>query len=459
MKHLSFAVLIALTINACKKHDPPADMPPGLPQVNTAQVTMIRANMATGGGAIVSDGGAPVTASGICWSKTNPTPTLSDDTVKTLTASGLFSVTLSNLSSGATYYVRAYAINKAGTGYGSTVSFNSLNKVPEARNISIEGTVKVAEVLRARYTYFDAENDPERDSRFQWYVADDTIGAPVASIANGNGSSYTTTIADRNKFLRVGIVPQSSSGMNPGVQAFSAWVGPVGAPEPVSVTFTYNGQLVTYGILTSAATQRKWMDRNLGAPNVAAAFNDWANYGDLFQWGRKADGHQLVNRAATTPGTTGVNGTTTALSSSDNAANALFIVTSASPFDWHVPQNGDLWTGTSGAGGGGAGSGGTNNVCPVGWHIPTVDEWRNENLGNLTDAYNKLKITAGGMRNFNDGGFALTTGDGLYWTSSIFNSSVGLVPYSFNVTAVNNTSFSSTDKVNAVGLSVRCIKD
>ncbi|MBS1661752.1 MAG: hypothetical protein JST68_11965 [Bacteroidetes bacterium] len=323
------------------------------------------------------------------------------------------------------------------------------NKAPEARSITVDGTVKAAETVTVHYTYFDAESNPESGTSFQWYVAGDTTGGAVTPISGATNGSYVIQASDRTKFLRVGVTAKASSGVSPGAEVRSGWLGPIAEAEPVSVTFIYNGQSVTYGIITSAATHRKWMDRNLGAAGAPGAYSDWANMGDLFQWGRKADGHQLVNRAATTAGTTAVNGTTTTLSSLDNPGNSLFIVTQANPFDWHVPQNGGLWTGT----------GGTNNSCPPGWHVPTVDEWRAENLGNLTDAYTKLKITAGGMRNFNDGGFSLTTGDGLYWTSSIFNSSSGLVPYSFNVTAVNNNAFALTDKVSAVGLSVRCIKD
>ena len=163
---------------------------------------------------------------------------------------------------------------------------------PVARSISIFGKVQVAETIVASYTYFDAENDPERGTRFQWYIAYDTTGSPITSIANATDSAYTLTTADQNKFLRVSITPAASAGASPGAIVLSAWVGPV-APE--SVTFTYNSQSVTYGVITSATTHRKWLNRNLGAPDVATAYNDWKNMGDMFQWGRKADGHQLIS--------------------------------------------------------------------------------------------------------------------------------------------------------------------
>ena len=44
--------------------------------MTTATVTNITDDSATSGGTITSDGGAAVTAYGVCWSKTDPTPTL-----------------------------------------------------------------------------------------------------------------------------------------------------------------------------------------------------------------------------------------------------------------------------------------------------------------------------------------------------------------------------------------------
>jgi hypothetical protein len=322
------------------------------------------------------------------------------------------------------------------------------NEAPQARNITITGTANVSNTIKARYTYFDAENDPQNGTSFQWYIANDTTGAAITAVSNATDTSYTLQVADQNRFLRVSIIPKSSAGTSPGTEAKSSWIGPVGAPEPTSITFTYNGQMVTYGVITSAATGRKWLDRNLGAPNAPGAFDDWQNKGDLLQWGRKADGHQLINRAATTAGTTGVNGTTTTLATSDNPGHSLFIVTSAAPFDWRNPQNTGLWQVT----------GGVNNACPTGWHIPSKAEWEAENLGTVQDAYTKLKITTGGTRNFNDGSFSNTVNDGLYWTSSVFTG-VSITPYSFNFSSLTGPAYSSTINVPANGLSVRCIKD
>ena len=105
------------------------------------------------------------------------------------------------------------------------------------------------------------------------------------------------------------------------------------------VTFVYNGGTVTYGTVESAGG-RCWMDRNLGASQVATSSNDVASYGDLFQWGRGADGHQLVNRYSG-------DGKMTSeilfdLSVVDQPGHGDFIIPGEFPNDWRSPQNDDL---------------------------------------------------------------------------------------------------------------------
>ena len=323
------------------------------------------------------------------------------------------------------------------------------NRAPEVRNSTISGNVKVAEKLTVRYTYFDAESDQEGGTAFQWYIADDTLGAAITPIGGATDSAYILKAADEHKFLRAGILPKAVGGASPGTETRSRWVGPVGAPEPTTITFMYNGQNVTYGILTSATTGRKWLDRNLGAPNAATGFNDWENEGDLFQWGRKADGHQLVIRGANTITTTAVNDTTSIRSSTNDPGHSLFIVDQTIPFDWHTPQVADLWQAT----------GGVNNACPLGWHVPTKTEWEAEQLGSIENAYTKLKITTGGTRSFFDGKFSNTVNEGSYWTSDVFQTNTVFVPISFIFLPAPTPGFGGTTFTSAQGLSVRCIKD
>lgn len=79
------------------------------------------------GGYIASDGGGAITARGLCWG-TSPNPTISGN--KTSDSGDPFSSSLSGLNKYATYYVRAYATNSAGTGYGGQESFTGLYDYP-----------------------------------------------------------------------------------------------------------------------------------------------------------------------------------------------------------------------------------------------------------------------------------------------------------------------------------------
>jgi hypothetical protein len=96
---------------------------------------------------ITHNGGATVTASGLCWSRTSNLPTIADDTTQGSTSIGIFTTTLTGLEHGTTYHVRAYAINKAGVGFGNTISFTTANAAPVARNIFFHGEPVMGEGL------------------------------------------------------------------------------------------------------------------------------------------------------------------------------------------------------------------------------------------------------------------------------------------------------------------------
>jgi Fibrobacter succinogenes major domain (Fib_succ_major). len=97
----------------------------GTATLSTTAVTSITLISAVSGGTITSDGGAAITVSGICWATTsNPVATGSHTTDGTTT--GSFPSTMTGLSAGTTYHVRAYATNSNGTAYGTDLSFTTL---------------------------------------------------------------------------------------------------------------------------------------------------------------------------------------------------------------------------------------------------------------------------------------------------------------------------------------------
>ena len=101
-----------------------------LPVVTTSAVSNISAVSATCGGNVIENGGAAVTARGVCWS-TSPSPTVGGSHTTDGNGVGIFTSTLTGLSANTTYYVRAYATNSAGTAYGSSYSFTTLSNVAD----------------------------------------------------------------------------------------------------------------------------------------------------------------------------------------------------------------------------------------------------------------------------------------------------------------------------------------
>ena len=93
-------------------------------ELSTATVTNITTNSATSGGNITDDGSSPITARGICWSA-SPNPTISDSKTSDGSGTGSFISQITGLTENTTYYVRAYATNEIGTGYGNEISFTT----------------------------------------------------------------------------------------------------------------------------------------------------------------------------------------------------------------------------------------------------------------------------------------------------------------------------------------------
>ncbi len=100
-----------------------------LPTLTTTEASSITDNSAISGGNITNDGGASITARGVCYS-TSPNPTITGTHTTDGTGTGSFSSAISGLAHSTIYYVRAYATNSTGTAYGEEKSFTSLTNLP-----------------------------------------------------------------------------------------------------------------------------------------------------------------------------------------------------------------------------------------------------------------------------------------------------------------------------------------
>ena len=96
-----------------------------VPTVITSEITSISQNSATSGGIIQDDGGSKIIAKGLCWS-TDSGSLVTDFLTNEGERGESFTSTMYNLSPGTTYFMRAYATNTTGTGYGEELSFKTL---------------------------------------------------------------------------------------------------------------------------------------------------------------------------------------------------------------------------------------------------------------------------------------------------------------------------------------------
>jgi hypothetical protein len=101
----------------------------------TSSVTTISYTSATSGGNITDNGYTSITSRGVCWS-TSANPTVSDSKTINGTGTGSFTSYLTGLTDNTSYYVRAYAINSTGTGYGNSQTFTTVEITAPSVTIS-----------------------------------------------------------------------------------------------------------------------------------------------------------------------------------------------------------------------------------------------------------------------------------------------------------------------------------
>jgi len=103
-----------------------------LPEISTNNVQIIGNEQAQSGGTITDEGASSITAKGLVWN-TSGTPTLSDNSTDEGGGSSDFTSLMDNLDVNQTYYVRAYATNSYGTGYGNekTFVYTAIPTLPE----------------------------------------------------------------------------------------------------------------------------------------------------------------------------------------------------------------------------------------------------------------------------------------------------------------------------------------
>jgi len=154
------------------------------PQLTTTAISAILAFTATSGGNVTYDGGAAVTARGICYS-TSSTPTTANTTIPTGTGTGTFVSNMTGLTKATTYYVRAYATNSAGTTYGNELSFTTQNGVATLSTTAASAITGVAATSGGNIT---ADGGSTITARGICYNTSTNPTTANATVANGSGT-------------------------------------------------------------------------------------------------------------------------------------------------------------------------------------------------------------------------------------------------------------------------------
>jgi uncharacterized protein (TIGR02145 family) len=190
-----FLIIASFSFQSCIKEKPK------LPVVATEQVTEISYITAACSGSVTSDGGAPVISAGICWNTTEDPTTDNCSKIAESGESAAFNIIITDLAPDTKYYLKAFANNIAGTGYGDQVSFTT--KKVEVPLLTTADTSSITQTTAVSGGNISAENG---DSIIARGVCWSTIPNPTISDSITIDGSGTGTFISNITGLQPGTI-------------------------------------------------------------------------------------------------------------------------------------------------------------------------------------------------------------------------------------------------------------
>jgi uncharacterized protein (TIGR02145 family) len=429
-------LLFSIFIGCQKQNEMTVIVPVGtnaaVPTVTITAVTNITPTTAVSGGVIKSDGGAFVTSRGISWS-TRQYPTTSDSIIADHSGgTGSFTSSLTGLTPGATYYLRAYAINAAGTDYSSQESFNTLSPLLNTATISA-----VTITSASSGGYIGGDGGSAVTARGVCWSTNHTPTIADSNTTDGSGGgSFTSLIKGLtpNTVYYVRAYATNNAGTTYGNEL--SFQTAALAPIIFNPTLTYGTVTDIEGNVykTIQIGTQTWMAENLKTTKY--------RNGDPIAYSPITSNVDILNQ-----------GTYCWADDDINANKATY----GAFYNFYAVTE-------------------SRNIAPAGWHIPTRDEVTTlvNYLGGATVAGGKLKETGTthwrspntGATNesgftaladgFRDDNTFITDHYGCYlWTSSPTGN-----PYLYGwIIPYNDSSVGMSSYYNYAMLSVRCVKD
>lgn len=424
---------------------------PTIPSVTTADLTALSGSSAAGGGEVTNSGGATVTARGLCWS-TNQNPTINDNHTSNGIGVGSFTTTLTGLTPGVTYYVRAYATNLAGTGYGAQKSIMVVaNEMPVVETISVTDVVLSTAKFTGRVTSdggyalsakgfcWGTSPNPTISNNKTTFGSDlGTFSSDIAGLAAGTTyyvRAYATNLAGTAYGVQLTFTTNAGGQACPGTPTVTDVDGntyhtiKIGdqcwMKENLRTTKFANGTSIALGNDTSSVTAYRYYPNNTSS-NVAT-------YGYLYNWKAVMNGQG---------------------SSTANPSGRQGIC----PSGWHVPSHAEWQQLESFVGK--QYSSNINSFKRYSKSLAATSGWGTDStLNSGAPGYNQTNNNATGFGAYPAGKFFISYtafgSNAHFWSSSYTGSTYY---YQFNI-GRTGTMASISGYIPQTAMSVRCVKD